>query len=367
MPVYLSGKAQAALAQVDLDSLDDYEAIKKVLLDSLGDTPASADRRWWSLARQSSEEPGQFYLRVRSTGLRKLYGLKTREELVEHVILSRFMSLLHPDCYSFVIAKQPKTGLEAAKLVQEYEETRSFYRRRQPWKNTHQYRREPSSGNGSNGSNGGSVNGSKEGSGSVSNSNPSKSQNVGTNQLNLDKSNKVEKSYKRERKPIVCFGCGEPGHIRPNCPNKIRRVKSPELSKVMVVEGYLAGRKVNNLRVDTGADADRTVVRQDFVPEGAYTDEVVRLDSWRGAQLSDHKVAELVIKVGEVQQLAKVAVVEHLDCPALLGSDLGRPIIREMMKRVVAQLDGCDSESESEGEPVRITRAQAKKEAARQK
>ena len=78
-------------------------------------------------------------------------------------------------------------------------------------------------------------------------------------------------------------------------------------------------------------------------------------------------MAELVIKVGEVQQLAKVAVVEHLDCPALLGSDLGRPIIREMMKRVVAQLDGCDSESESEGEPVRITRAQAKKEAARQK
>ena len=133
----------------------------------------------------------------------------------------------------------------------------------------------------------------------------------------------------------------------------------------MIVKGCLAGREVDSLRVDTGAD--RTVVRQDFVPKEAYTDEVVRLDSWRGAQVSDHRVASIVIKVGDVEQLAKVAVVEQLDCPALLGSDLGRPLTRELMKTVVAQLDECDSESKPEGEPVRVTRAQAKREAARER
>ena len=127
LPVYLAGRAQAAFAQVDSDSLEDYEYVKVTLLESLGDTPASADRRWWFLSRQVNEEPGSFYLRVRATGLRRLHGLATREEILEKVILSRFLSLLPAECYSCVVSKQPKNGLEAARLVQEYEETRSFF------------------------------------------------------------------------------------------------------------------------------------------------------------------------------------------------------------------------------------------------
>ena len=30
-------------------------------------------------------------------------------------------------------------------------------------------------------------------------------------------------------KSIVCHSCGEPGHIRPNCPNRVKRVSSPTL------------------------------------------------------------------------------------------------------------------------------------------
>ena len=30
-------------------------------------------------------------------------------------------------------------------------------------------------------------------------------------------------------KSIVCHSCGEPGHIRPNCPNSVERVSSPTL------------------------------------------------------------------------------------------------------------------------------------------
>ena len=133
LPVYLSSRAQASFSQVSEESLDDYDSVRETLLESLGDAPASADRRWWALGRYSGEDPGAFYLRVRSTGLRHLHGLKTREEVVEKTILSRFLSLLSQECYSSVVEKRPKDGLEASRMVQEYEETRGFVRRQRPW------------------------------------------------------------------------------------------------------------------------------------------------------------------------------------------------------------------------------------------
>ena len=104
LPVYLAGKAQAALAQVPVVSLDDYDAVKSVLLESLGDTPTSADRKWWSLYRQSGEDACSFYLRVRAIGIRRLQGLSTKEEILEKLVLSRFMSLLSSDSYSSAMA-----------------------------------------------------------------------------------------------------------------------------------------------------------------------------------------------------------------------------------------------------------------------
>ena len=134
LPVYLTGKAQASFTQVEEDTLDDYVTVKERMLESLGDTPASADRRWWTLSRRSGEEIGAFYLRVHSTGMRRLYGLKTREEICEKVILSRFLSTLPPNCYNSVVAKQPKTSLQASRFVQEFEESCIFSRRNQTWR-----------------------------------------------------------------------------------------------------------------------------------------------------------------------------------------------------------------------------------------
>ena len=58
LPVYLSGRSQASLAEVEDDDLDDYDKIKEKILVSLGDTTASADRKWWKLSRLPSEDPG---------------------------------------------------------------------------------------------------------------------------------------------------------------------------------------------------------------------------------------------------------------------------------------------------------------------
>ena len=354
LPVYLAGRAQAALAQVDVADLADYEQVKSTLLDSLGDTPCSADRKWWSLSRLSGEDPGSFYLRVRAIGLRRLHGITSIAKMTEKIILSRFLSLLSADCYAAVSQRQPESGLEASKMVQDFEDTRAYTRRRQHWKdNPHHQRREPVANSGSGGSPSSGAGVKEVTGGSPSAGAPASS------------SSKSGTRDRQNRKPIICHNCGEPGHIRPNCPNKVRRVKSPDKSDVMSVSGWIAGCLSDKLKVDTGAE--RTLVRADFVPSTAYTGDTVGLETWRGNDASNHKLARLTIQVGEVEVLSTVAVVEQMDCPALLGSDLGEAMTRQLMTAVIAKLDE-ESKLVHGPEQVRvITRAQSKRIAAEEK
>ena len=365
LPVYLSGRAQASFSQVAEETLDDYDLVKEILLESLGDTPASADRRWWTINHQAGEDPGAFYLRVRSTGLRHLHGLKTREEVVERTILSRYLSLLPQECYSSVVEKRPKDGQEAARLVQEWEETRGFARRHRPWR-TGQRPQTSYGGNTSEQGRRRGYDGEQQGSanvGNVSSASTSSALQNGTHrnasstqdnasgsqtsggQTSGGRSSRSERHNQGGKKPVTCFGCGEVGHIRPNCPNRVRRVKSPGHSSLMMVDGSLAGMIAKNLRIDTGAE--RTVVRQDYVPERAYTGKYINLDSWRGSQPSKHKLVRISIKVGSVEPMCEVAVAVKLDCPALLGTDLGEDIMIALMQHVIEQ--GTCGEAVSEG------------------
>ena len=313
----------------------------------------------------TGEEPGSFYLRVRAIGLRRLHGLASKEEITEKIILSRFLSLLPADCYSSVVTKQPQTGLEAARLVQEYEETRAFSRRRQPWKqesNHHSqqsfYRREQGGSGSTSGA--GGVSSPKEG---ITDQNS----NAGAPQ---SKGGKYVKTERQGRKPITCYGCGEVGHIRPNCPNKVRRVSSPDSESKMEVDGWLAGAAVKGLKVDMGAD--RSVISAEYVPKNAYLDKSVILDSWRGKQFSKHRLARLSLKVADTEVEAVFAVADKLDCPALLGKDLGSRMTVQLLSLVLDAAKAAQSEIvntevtmqkevKQEVVPVRVTRAQKKR------
>ena len=353
LPVYLSGRAELAFSQVDSSLLGDYEAVKSVLLKALGDTPAHAERHWWSLARLSGETPADFFSRVRHTGLRRLSQLPTREAVVDHVILSRFLSLLPTDSYAAVMAQHPKTGLEAAEFLLDFEETRAYSRKRQPWKDhQHHPRREPHRSNSPNNSSEGTYSsgtgGGNTSSGSgvveVTGGNPSAGAPASGSSSSRHSGGISDRG---NRKPIICHNCGEPGHIRPQCPHKVRSVRSPDSdssaqSEVMFVPGWIAGCSSDKLKWDTGAE--RTLVRADFVPTAAYTGDVMKLATWRvNDDVSDHKLAKLTIKVGKVEVLATVAVVEQLPYPALLGSDLGASMTRQIMAEVSAKLDEVDN------------------------
>ena len=299
------------------------------------------------------------------------------------MLLSRYLSLLSSECYNCISAKHPRTAEEAAEMVADYESREAFSRTylsedstgHHPQKQ-HYFKRKqsPFSNNlqGGNNSSQGSVS-SQSVSGSSSSSSP-----TSFNSQNLDQNNQVfvekgikqekfEKFEEKDRKPVVCYGCGEAGHIRPNCPLKIRRVRSLEHNELMTVNGWIGGVQAKGLRVDTGAD--RTIVRSEFVPKAAFTGEKVVLDSWRGSQLSKHKIAHLAIKVGSVEARAMVAVDDNLDYPALLGSDLPKSLVKEMVKMVFEQIEDeppvvsrNEELSVADSECVRATRAQARRQ-----
>ena len=350
LPVYLSGNAESAFAEVDRSLLGDYDAVKSVLLKALGDTPAHADRRWWSLARLPGETPAQFYLRIRNTGLRRLSDFPTREAVVDQTILSRFLSLLPADSYTAVSSQHPKTGLEAAGLLQDFEETKAYSWKRQGWRNSHHSgRREPSrgsSGNDDGSSNSpNSINGSNSG---ESGGSPTSGSNPGSGAGVKDVTGSEHfrgRGDRKSNKPIICHGCGEPGHIRPQCPMRVRTVRSPDSESPakgdkMFVSGWIGGSPVERLKFDSGAD--RSLVRKDVVPPTAYTGEVVSLVTWKGNDPSKHDLAKVAIRVGETEVLATVAVVEKLDSPALLGADLGNSMTRQLIKAVLSNMDDAN-------------------------
>ena len=256
-------------------------------------------------------------MRLRSIGLRMFDGAMTRDEVVERAVLSRFLYLLPSECYAQVAAQKPGTCAEASRMVHEFEGTRSFSRRRQPWRTDNQQqsgRREQTYNSG------GSSNTRSSSPPNPASSNGKSSQ--ASTPSNSEKGGSSSKSWKKERKPIVCYGCREPGHIRPDCPNKIKRVVSPVQEVGLdesLITAWIGGKEVLNAEVDTACD--RTLVHPDYIPEGALLAGTCILKGYQG-HCKTHRTAKLTIGVGSVVDTLVVAVDDSLDYPALLGKDL---------------------------------------------
>ena len=357
LPVYLTGKAKAAYFQIEPAVLSNYDQVKNQMLIALGDTPAEAGRKWWSTTRNSGEEIGAFAVRLRSIGMRMFDGADTRDEVVERAVLSRFLYLLPSDCYTQVSSQKPKTCAEASRMVHEFEGTKTFSRRRQYWKPDsnqqpyHSGRREPNANSSSSSPNGGSSPNTSNG-----------SQNQGQPNGNGAKGEASNKTWKKARKPIICYGCREPGHLRPDCPNKIKRVVSPVQEVGLdesLITAWIGGKEVLNAEVDTACD--RTLVHPDYIPEGALLDGTCVLKGYQG-HCKTHRTAKLTIGVGSVVDTLVVAVDDSLDYPALLGKDLSWEVKSEMLGLVKLAVDKKVKEENQVTQSVCATRAQVKKD-----
>ena len=180
-------------------------------------------------------------------------------------------------------------------------------------------------------------------------------------------------SDRPSRKPIICHGCGKPGHIRPQCPNHERVVyinvsrstEFPVCDSPFVVNGFLAGTPCSDLNFVSRAE--KSVVNAKFVPKSAYLGRSITLGSYKGGPLSKHQLARLTITVGEVSVVAEVAVVEQLYCSALLGRDLGFRMVREVMAVVMENMQEVKVEVPMEEMKVEVPMQEVEVEAPMQK
>ena len=383
LQVYLSGTAQAAYSQVNPDHYRDYDNLKGVMLRALRDTPEQADRNWWSLSRKAGETLNAFQIRMRTVANRRFDGYESREALFEKVLLSRFLYLLPAEQYNLVTMRDPQTTELAASILDDSESraefankhlvggvkygqsSNSYYKKDGGYKGSQGYNK----GGGSYQSNVANPSGTHsvepKAQEPVVNGKVAVSSSAPTNAANTN----VSSNNKPVRKnPIICYSCHEPGHIKPNCPNRIRRLspceedsEEDDSAEPNWVDGWIGQQQITGMRYDSGCD--RTVVDKQLVPAEAYIGQKVTLKGWRGKQTSNHELARINIKVGKVlHKKKKVAVAEDMEYPALLGADMSRAIRCEIMKRVMQEWEtegevGQAKEAEK-SEAVRVTRAQ---------
>ena len=300
--------------------------IFNALLNSIGDTPSNAGRKWWTLARQSGETYNSLYLRVYTTNLHRLEGANDRQSIIERLAMSRFMSLLPYDCFNYVFSRNQKTGRKAADFATEFAQTRSFAKR-------HNHTRFGPHHSGphhlsSHRAHGGLASQRLQfdaGKGQTNDDTHNhhyrgehvptgaESQGVQSSGDNKQKSGAsgVHKSGVKS-KSIVCHSCGEPGHIRPNCPNRVKRVSSPILDhslsrKDSFVKGVINDTPCDKLFIDSGCEV--TCVAKHLVPTSAYTGKTTLLKGYKASfQPESHPIARVRLRLFSYDEVIEAAV-----------------------------------------------------------
>ena len=248
-----------------MDMMANFDEVKSKLLKSLGDTPLHAARQWWSISKQPDENHNAFFQRLNNINIRRLEEVNTKQEIINTISLSKFLHSLSHDCFAFDTSRNPATGSEAAELATEFYQSQSRFR------SCHYY----STGQRPQASPGGG----KDGQPSTSGGEPVV--NTGTStQGAVEQSNGGNQSKSGNKfKSLVCHGCGEPGHIRPNCPQKVKRVSSPTLShgpSKFYIDGIIADTPSDKVRIDCGSDF--TCVADHLVPQSAYIGKHISLE-----------------------------------------------------------------------------------------
>ena len=157
----------------------------------------------------------------------------------------------------------------------------------------------------------------------------------------------------------VCFQCGQRGHKRPDCSNKIARIQIPTGGSCPRVEGKI-GRVPCSMLVDTGAE--KTVVSAELVQPEQYLGKTIPLTGFDGRKMHA-PIAKVWIKVGEYGISAEVAVISNAPEIVYLDVDLGitkyllelheRQAVGKMYERqtisaIIRELDRREKEEEEQ-------------------
>ena len=310
----LTGKALTAYSNhVSVTATSDYETLKTALLDAMGLSLNHCRRLFWNYHRQPSDTPQEIAQHLESLLRRLLQQCKTPEDYLREFQLGRLLSLYPPEVAEFVQLRTPKTGVEAANLIHDHLENRQYWRdkRQQQWGS----RTFDRGANGFRDERRGPEPANRE---SVPNGEYHKYGYGEKNVANNPPDNRPPDNRQNGFIP-TCFACGQKGHKRPDCPNKIGRIGARSKHKPLTVDGRI-GKHSCTMTIDTGAQL--TVVKAGLVEEVEYTGETIRLLDFRG-KASEVPLANVWVHTGEYSFKQEVAVCEDPIQDVLLGLDIG--------------------------------------------
>ncbi|KAI5610080.1 hypothetical protein C0J50_5433 [Silurus asotus] len=117
----LTGQALEAYLEMDEDQAVVYSELKKALLKKFNVSPETYRQRFRVTTTPVAETPSETYNRLRHLYRRWVWPeLHTKEEIGEMVILEQFLHVLPYEIRIWVKEREPRTGLAAAKLAQQY-------------------------------------------------------------------------------------------------------------------------------------------------------------------------------------------------------------------------------------------------------
>ena len=257
LSINLSGKASTVFStRIPTDKKNDYEVVMTVLLDAFGDTVDMIRQQWWTLGKTADESFQDCMIRIEEKFKRGLESCSTHFDYITTLFLSKFTSLLSADCKCYVLGANPKDGMAAAHLADEFYQVK-------PWKLRSSYsswveRKD----------NDYSIraNLKKDWVRSEQISGQDRQPN---NYLTTSQKDKDRKNYTNGG--VTCYGCGKPGHKKPDCSNKVRRLRLPKPKGNIIVnvgQDWRLGVSKDG-EVDSGADMFS--VHLDYVPKALYT------------------------------------------------------------------------------------------------
>lgn len=184
----LTGKARAAYVAMDFKDAMDYDKIKEAILEKFEIHPETYRQRFRSTQVLQGESPKELFTR-----LRELYEkwvcpqAHTKEEIGDMLILEQFLRMVNSDVRLCIKEHNPKCAKEAVVLAESFIAARRGSR---PYQ----------------------MSGVKD----INAARPSKSEGG----RDGGPSGKSLNTVKASQDEIVCYYCGEAGHIKIKCPKR---------------------------------------------------------------------------------------------------------------------------------------------------
>lgn len=325
----LKGKARAAYVAMSVDDSKDYIKVKQAVLDKFEINMETYRQRFRAKTILEGETAKELQARLKDLFEKWLTPkTKTKENVCEQIILEQFLDMLNPELQVWVRERTPQTSVEAAELVETFISARRSKRGyhlgpQEPWRRPQPAaHRDPEKT---------SLGKSVGGSGRVFR--PSNSSNT------TDGSNSPSGRHTPAAAPriIICHGCGQHGHIKPEC--LVRKVTDSRLcylpgpsnssctSSDVTVPVRVKGKTWQAL-VDSGSSQSfmlKSCLKMDNLqPVGEVIVRCIHGDETK------HETVEVTIEINGQKYLLTVGLLEKCPYPVILGQDV--PILTELLQ-----------------------------------